>query len=220
MHTCTNKEVFSLLMVAAFSVYPATGSAQTKKERKAEISADVFVGTTSFVSGIDLKPYQPLPDLQYNYKLAWGAGFDLGYRLLSRVFVHGSIDYLQRGATTSEAMSGAQLYRLSYIDLWLYSEYVTSRPVQFTFMGGFTESTLLAAVKTQSSGNTVGVNNFTGIDIGMVAGPGVLFPVKEKKIRFRALFSYGFRDVFAESYFNNQVIAHNHSWFIQIGYVW
>jgi hypothetical protein len=187
-------------------------------EKKAEFSVDIFSGATSIVTDLSLNNNG---NYQYHYTPTFGFAGDLGYSLSSRLAAHASVGYLQRGAEFNRTgFSGQSRYQLSYIDLWGYLEYATGGRTKFTFLTGLSESTLIAAKLTSSSGKIDVMNDFNKIDVGFVAGPGILLSPTKNKIRVRVIFSYGFRDAFAEGHFNNNDIkAHNHAYLVQVGYI-
>jgi hypothetical protein len=144
----------------------------------------------------------------------------MGYSFTSKLSLHGSLGYLQRGAEFDGAgIPGRSRYQLSYIDLWGYLEYASGGQTKFTFLAGLSQSTLFAARLTSSTGKINAMNDFKKIDAGVVAGPGILLPTTKNKIRLRFIFSYGFRDAFAEGHFNDDIKAHNHAYLVQAGYV-
>ena len=189
----------------------------SSRERKAEFSIDIFSGATSIVTSLSLNNNG---NYQYYYEPTFGFAGDLGYSLTSRLSAHASLGYLQRGAAFDDANSPSRnYYRLSYIDLWGYVEYATGGQTKFTFLTGLSESTLVAARLTSSVGKIDVMNDFKKVDIGFVAGPGMLLPANKNKIRLRFIFSYGFRDAFAEGHFNDDIKAHNHAYLVQVGYI-
>ncbi|MBY0436119.1 MAG: PorT family protein [Cyclobacteriaceae bacterium] len=193
---------------------PSDGSSE---RRKAEFSVDIFSGATSIVTGLSL---DNTGRYQYHYTPTVGFAGDLGYTLTSKLSAHASLGYLQRGAEFDSAgLFDRSRYRLSYIDLWGYLEYASGSQVKFTFLAGLSQSTLIAARLNSSAGNINAMNDFNKIDVGFVAGPGVLLPANKNKIRLRFIFSYGFRDAFAEGHFTEDVKAHNHAYLAQVGYI-
>lgn len=186
-------------------------------EKKAEFSIDIFSGATSIVTGISLSNNG---SYQYHYTPTFGFAGDMGYSFTSKLSLHGSLGYLQRGAEFDGAgIPGRSRYQLSYIDLWGYLEYASGGQTKFTFLAGLSQSTLFAARLTSSTGKINAMNDFKKIDAGFVAGPGILLPTTKNKIRLRFIFSYGFRDAFAEGHFNDDIKAHNHAYLVQVGYV-
>lgn len=189
----------------------------SSEERKAEFSIDIFGGATSIVTGLSL---DNSGNYQYRYTPTFGFAGDLGYPLTSKLFAHASLGYLQRGAEFDGAgFPDGGRYRLSYIDVWGYLEYASGSPTKFTFLAGLSQSTLVAARLTSTVANVNAMNDFNKIDVGFVAGPGILLPANKSKIRLRFIFSYGFRDAFAEGHFNDDVKAHNHAYLVQAGYI-
>lgn len=195
----------------------AQGNLESTAEKKTEFSIDIFGGATSIVTGLSLSNNG---NYQYRYTPTFGFGGDVGYSIAPKLVVHGSLGYLQRGAEFDEArFPGRSRYQLSYIDLWGYLEYASGRRAEFTFLAGLSESTLVAARLTSPEGSINAMNDFKKIDVGFVAGPGILLPMTKNKIRLRFIFSYGFRDAFAEGHFNDGIKAHNHAYLVQAGYV-
>ncbi|HCM75797.1 MAG TPA: hypothetical protein DIS90_05420 [Cytophagales bacterium] len=194
---------------------------EEKPEKRLEMSVDVFSGASSIVTGVGFKKNGAIGSSQYHYTPTFGFGGDLGYSLLPRLSVHASVGYLQRGAEfTMLNTTEKRTFQLYYVDAWGYFEYATLDKVKFTFLSGLTQSTLIAARLTALGGNSSVMGDFKRMDFGFIAGPGVFLPVHKHKIRIRALFSYGFRDVFAENHFNDNIKAHNHAYLFQVGYIW
>jgi len=190
---------------------------EAQQEKKAEYSIDMFIGATSIVTGLLL---DNSGKYQYHYTPTFGFAGDLGYSITSKLFAHASLGYLQRGAEFDGAgFPEESRYRLSYIDLWGYLEYASGNQTKFTFLAGLSQSTLVAAKLTSTAGSINAMNNFNKIDVGFVAGPGILLPTNKNKIRLRFIFSYGFRDAFAEGHFNDDIKAHNHAYLVQVGYI-
>jgi hypothetical protein len=188
------------------------------EERKTEFSIDIFSGATSIVTGLSLSNNGIY---QYHYTPTFGFAGDLGYPLTSELSLHASLGYLQRGAEfDSVGFADQSRYRLSYIDLWEYLEYASGSQSKFTFLVGMSQSTLVAASLSSSDKKNNAMDDFKKFDVGLVAGPGILLPTtQDNKIRLRFIFSYGFRDAFAEGHFNDDIKAHNHAILIQLGYV-
>ena len=189
-----------------------------EEKKKPEFSVDFFVGASSILTGRSSGKNE---NYNYHYIPAYGFGGDWGYSVTSKLSAHAALGFLQRGAEfDSVSFADQGRYRLSYIDLWGYLEYTSGSQIAFTFLAGLTQSTLVSAGLTLSDVKSNAMDNFKRIDLGLMTGPGILFPTtNNNEIRLRFIFSYGFRDAFAERHFNDDIKAHNHAIFVQMGYV-
>lgn len=209
-----------IILFALPQVMNAQDGVALKKEKKIELSVDVFTGITSIVTGPNLTAYSSINTYRYNYIFTLGMGGDIGYALSKKVWLHGSVGYLQRGARFKEiGKAGEQRYSLSYIDLGYYVEAVTGHKARATLLAGLTQSILFSAKEISTGTNANVMSDFKKMDIGFITGPGIVLPLNKNKIRVRILYSYGFRDVFAESHYQDEKGAHNHAFLAQVGYL-
>lgn len=215
------RSLIKLATISVFMLAPEILHGQNTQERdesRWEISGDIFTGVTSIFTGFVTQNKSNI--YQYRYIPTFGFGGDFGYTLSPHISTHFSIGYLQRGAEFTMPNTEKRTFQLYYLDAWGYFEYLTLDKLKFTFLSGLTQSTLITARLTALGGNSSVMDDFKRIDFGFIAGPGILLPVHKHKIRIRTLFSYGFRDVFAETHFNDGIKAHNHAYLFQVGYIW